>query len=45
MNKFLPVQEFQVGNNKEYEVKTIHDSAVYTKEIDGYLLELYYLIA
>ena len=42
INKFLA--EFQVGDDKEYEVETIHNSIVYTKEIDGYLLGLYYLV-
>ena len=37
--------EFELGNNKEYEVEAIKDSAVYAKEADGHLLGLYYLIA
>ena len=34
-------------NNKsgEYEMQAIQDSAVYAKDADGHLLELYYLIA
>ena len=44
MNEFL-VPKFEPGNNKEYEVKAIQDSAVYTKEADGHLPGLYYLIA
>lgn len=36
--------EFEVGNDKKYEVETIRDSTVYSKEVDGYLLELYYLV-
>ena len=37
--------EFEAGNNKEYKVKSIWDSAVYAKEsITDQLPELYYLI-
>ena len=43
MNKFS-VPEFEPGNNKEYKVETIWDSAVYAKEADRYLPGLYYLI-
>ena len=43
MNKFLAL-EFEPGDNKEYEVKAIRDSAVYAKEADGHLPELYYLV-
>ena len=40
------VLEFKPGDNdKEYEVEAIQNSAVYTKEVDGYLPELYYLVA
>ena len=39
------VPEFEPSNNKKYEVKAIQDSAVYAKEVDGYLPELYYLVA
>ena len=39
------VPEFEPGDNKEYEVEAIRDSAVYTKEADGHLLGLYYLVA
>ena len=39
------VPEFELGDNdKEYEVETIQDSAVYAKEADGYLPGLYYLV-
>ena len=38
------VPEFEPGDNKEYEVEAIRDSAVYAKEADGYLPELYYLV-
>ena len=36
--------ELNAGDNKEYEVETIIDSAVYTKEAEGHLPGLYYLI-
>ena len=36
--------EFEPGDDKEYEVKAIRDSAVYAKEADGYLPGLYYLV-
>ena len=39
------VLEFEPGNDKEYEVEAIRDSAVYAKEADGHLPGLYYLIA
>ena len=47
MNKFAkkPEFEFKLDNNKEYKMKAIQESAVYTKEADGHLLELYYLVA
>ena len=39
------VPEFEPGNNnKEYKVKSIQNSTVYTKEADGHLLGLYYLV-
>ena len=37
--------EFEPGDDKEYEVEAIQDSAVYAKEADGYLPGLYYLVA
>ena len=37
--------EFEVGNNKEYEVDGIWDSVVYAKESAGQLPELYYLVS
>lgn len=43
MNEF-PILEFEVGNNKKYEMKAIRDSAVYAKKADKYLVELYYLV-
>ena len=39
------VPKFEPGNDKEYKVKAIQDSAVYAKEADGHLLGLYYLVA
>ena len=44
MNRFLLMPEFEIGNNKEYEIEAIRDSAVYTKKANKYLLKLYYLI-
>ena len=44
INKF-PISEFEVSDNKEYEVKAIRDNVVYAKEADGYLPKLYYLVA
>ena len=37
--------EFKPGDDKEYEVETIQDNAVYTKEADRHLPVLYYLVA
>ena len=39
------VPVFEPGNDKEYEVELIQDSAVYAKKVDGHLSELYYLVA
>ena len=36
--------EFEAGNNKEYKVDGIRDSAVYAKESASQLLGLYYLV-
>ena len=33
------------GNSKKYKIKAIQDNMVYTKELNSYLLGLYYLIA
>ena len=38
------VPEFEPGNNKEYEVEAIRDSAVYAKKVDRHLSGLYYLV-
>lgn len=45
MNKFLLIPEFKTSNKKEYEMETIWDHIIYAKEVDGYLLGLYYLFA
>ena len=37
--------KFEPGDNKEYKVKTIQDSAAYIKKTDRYLPRLYYLVA
>ena len=37
--------EFEAGNNKEYEVDGIRDSAVYARESAGQLPGLYYLVS
>ena len=44
MNEFS-VSEFAPGNDKEYELEAIRDSAVYAKKADGHLPGLYYLVA
>ena len=36
--------EFETGDDKEYEVDDIRDSAIYTKESAGQLKRLYYLV-
>ena len=42
---FLELElEFNVSNNKKYKVKTIINSAIYTKEIEEHLPGLYFLI-
>ena len=38
------VSEFELGNDKEYEVEAIWDNAVYANKADGHLSELYYLV-
>ena len=37
--------EFEAGNNKEYKVNGIWDSAVYARELAGQLPGLYYLVS
>lgn len=46
MNKlfFEPEPEFDTGNNKEYKVEVIKDSAIYTKKPERHLSVLYYLV-
>ena len=39
-----PEPEFDAGNNKEYEVEAIINSAVYIKETERHLSGLYYLV-
>ena len=36
--------EFEAGNNKEYEIEGIQDSAIYARESVGQLPGLYYLV-
>ena len=40
-----PEPEFNAGDNKEYKVEAIKDSAVYAKEAEGHLPGLYYLVS
>ena len=40
-----PESEFDAGDNKEYEVEAIKDSAIYTKKAEGQLAGLYYLVS
>ena len=46
MNELFPKPEpeFNAGDNKEYKVEAIKDSAVYAKEAEEHLLGLYYLV-
>ena len=46
MNELFPEPEpeFDIGNNKEYEVEIIKNSAVYAKESKRHLPGLYYLV-
>ena len=47
MNELFPEPEpeFDIGNNKEYKIEAIIDSAVYAKEVKRYLPGLYYLVS
>ena len=46
VNKKVRQIEFDVGNNEEYEMEVIWESAVYVRESkSGYLSDLYYLIS
>ena len=40
-----PEPEFDAGDNKEYKVEAIIDSAIYAKEAERHLLGLYYLVS
>ena len=44
MNKFAEMLKFEPGDNKEYNVKAIQNSAIYIKKVNGHLLGLYYLV-
>ncbi len=45
-NNALPEleKEFEVGNNKKYQVKSIINSIVYGKKAESQILSLYYLL-
>ena len=43
INEFL-APEFELGDDKKYELEAIRDSAVYAKKADGHLSGLYYLV-
>ena len=43
MNKFS-VPKFELGDNMDYEVEAIRDSAVYAKKANGHLPGLYNLV-
>ena len=46
VDKWVTELELKAGNNKEYKVETIWDSAVYaSKSESGQLPDLYYLVA
>ena len=45
MNEFAKVLEFELDDNKEYEMDAINDNVVYAKEAAKYLPRLYYLVA
>ena len=40
-----PEPEFDAGDDKKYKVETIKDNAVYAKEAEGHLSDLYYLVS
>ncbi len=48
-NKALPELEkeleFKAGDNKDYEVKAIIDSAVYGQQVNNQILGFYYLVS
>ena len=37
--------EFDAGDDKKYKIEAIKNSAVYTKEVEGHLTGLYYLVS
>ena len=37
--------DFEAGNNKKYELEGIRDSTIYTRESEGHLSGLYYLVS
>ncbi len=39
-----PEKEFEAGDNKEYEVEAIIDSAVYGQQVNNQMPGLYYLV-
>ena len=47
MNNLFPKPEleFDAGNNKEYKVEAIIDSAIYAKKAERHLESLYYLVS
>lgn len=45
MNKNITQLEFDIGNEKQYEVKEIGDNVVYSRESESDLAGLYYLIS
>ena len=45
MNELEPEPELDAGDDKEYEVEAIKDSAVYAKEAERHLPGLYYLVS
>ena len=44
VDKKVTKLDFEAGNSKEYKIEAIWDSAVYTRESENYLPELYYLV-
>ena len=47
MNELFPKSEleFNIGDNKKYEIEAIKDSAVYAKKAKEHLPGLYYLVS
>lgn len=44
-NKLVPEPKFEVGDNKDYNVKTIQDNVIYADVYKKQLPGLYYLIS